>query len=177
MQLYIIRHGQTESNRYKKLLGITDEDINDTGYKQILSTKQSLKGVRFDICFSSPYKRTLTTAEILLDGKENILIDDRLAERGFGSLEGGSTDVRYISDFWDYYLNKSDYGVEPIQNLFRRTKEFIDYLRSEYNDKCILIVSHAATIRALHYNIVGYNQNTYMLSFVVDNGKIFRYDL
>lgn len=105
------------------------------------------------------------------------MIDDRLAERGFGSLEGGSTDVRYISDFWDHYLNKSDYGVEPIQNLFRRTKEFIDYLRSEYNDKRILIASHAATIRALHYNIVGYNQNTDMLSFVVDNGKIFRYDL
>lgn len=64
--------------------------------------------MKFDICFSSSYKRILATAEILLDGNEGILLDERLAERGFGSLEGGSTDVRYTADFWDYYLNRSN---------------------------------------------------------------------
>lgn len=44
-------------------------------------------------------------------------------------------------------------------------------------DKNVLIVSHAATIRAIHFNIIGFNKNTNMLSFIPDNGKIFEYDI
>lgn len=29
MKIYIVRHGQTESNVGNKLLGVTDEDINN----------------------------------------------------------------------------------------------------------------------------------------------------
>ncbi len=176
MDIYIIRHGQTESNKQKKWLGRNDEDINDSGYKQILDAKKMIEHIEFDICFSSPYKRTMTTANILLGAKVPILIDERLSDRDFGFLGDGSNS-RYTSEFWNYYLNKSDYGVEPLQELFRRTKTFIDYLKNKYNDKCILIVSHAATIRSFHYNIVGYNNTTNMLSFQVNNGQIFKYHL
>ncbi len=176
MEIYIIRHGQTKSNKQKKLLGQNDEDLNDFGYKQILNAKKMIENIKFDICFSSPYKRTITTAKILLGTKMPILVDERLSERDFGYLDG-SSDSRYIPEFWNYYLNKSDYEVEPLQELFKRTKNFIDYLKTKYNDKCILIVSHAATIRALHYNIVGYKNTTDMLSFHVNNGQIFKYHL
>lgn len=177
MEVYIIRHGQTEFNRQEKLLGRNDEVITDFGYKQILNAKKLIENIKFDICFSSPYKRTMTTANILLGAKVPILVDKRLSERDFGYLEGGSLNFRYTSEFWNYYLNKSDYEVEPLQELFKRTKTFIDYLKNNYNDKCILIVSHAATIRALHYNIIGYNNTTNMLSFQVNNGQIFKYHL
>lgn len=177
MKIYIIRHGQTDSNKQRRLLGRNDENINDFGYKQILNAKKLIENIDFDICFSSPYKRTMTTASILLDTEIPILVDERLSERDFGYLDNGSLDSRYTSEFWDYYLNKSDYGVEPLQDLFKRTKTFIDYLKNKYSDKCILIVSHAATIRALHYNIVGYNNTIDMLSFKIDNGQIFKYDL
>lgn len=177
MEIYIIRHGQTESNRYKKILGSKDEDINDFGYKQVLNARKKIENIEFDICFCSPYKRAMTSANILLGGKVPILVDKRLSERDFSYLEGGSLDSRYTSEFWNYYLNKSDYEVESLQEFFKRTKNFIDYLKDKYNDKCILIVSHAATIRALHYNIVGYNDTTNMLSFQVDNGQIFKYHI
>ncbi len=77
-----------------------------------------------------------------------MIIDERLVERGFGSLEGGSYNEKYTHDFWNYYLNKNDYGVEPLQDLFFRTQSFLEYLKNNYIDKTILIVSHAATIRA-----------------------------
>lgn len=177
MKIYIVRHGQTDSNKNNKLLGKKDEDINETGYKQILNAKRQLDDIEFDICFSSPYKRTMITSKIITNGKCMILIDNRLSERGFGILEGGSANNRYTPDFWDYYLNKSCYGVEPLQDLFKRTKDFIEYLKLEYNNKCILIVSHAATIRALHYNITCFNENTDMLSFRINNCQILKYDL
>ena len=142
-----------------------------------MNAKKQLENVKYDICFSSPYKRTIETSKILSNKKMKILLDNRLAERNFGYLDGGSLDIKYTSDFWNYYLNRSDYEVEPLKELFKRTNEFIDYLKDEYYDKCILVVSHAATIRALHYNIVGYNKSTNMLSFKVENGQFFKYDL
>lgn len=177
MKLYIIRHGQTESNRENKLLGITDESINDYGYKQIINVKENLKEIKFDICFSSPFKRTLETASILSNKEIPIIIDDRLKERGFGVLEGGSSNDKYTPDFWNFYINRNDYEIEPLKELFGRTKQFIDYLKQNYEDKCVLIVSHAATIRALHYNIVGFDENTDMLLFKVDNGQVLEYNL
>lgn len=177
MKLYIIRHGQTESNRGNKLLGITDESINDYGYKQIINVKENLKEIKFDICFSSPFKRTLETASILSNKEIPIIIDDRLKERGFGVLEGGSSNDKYTPDFWNFYINRNDYEIEPLKELFGRTKQFIDYLKQNYEDKCVLIVSHAATIRALHYNIVGFDENTDMLLFKVDNGQVLEYNL
>jgi len=82
-----------------------------------------------------------------------------------------------ISLFVEHNLNKKEYRVEPLKCLFSRTKEFLDYLKKNYMDKNVLIVSHAATIRALHFNIVGFDKETDMLSFSPDNAYIFEYEL
>lgn len=176
MKLYIVRHGQTESNVGNKLLRIKDEGINSVGEYQAKLVKTILCNAKIDICFTSPLKRTRHTASIICEDNVPIITDRRLIERGFGMLEGGSSNDKYTSDFWDFYLNKKEYGVEPLQNLFHRTKEFLEYLKKNYDDKNVLIVSHAATIRALHFNIVGFNKETKMLSFAVDNAKVFEYE-
>lgn len=176
MKIYIVRHGQTESNVGNKLLGLVDEDINSVGILQAKKAKETLRNAKIDICFTSPFKRTKHTASIICENEIPIIIDERLEERGFGVLEG-THNGKYTYDFWDFYLNKNEYGVEPLQCLFYRTKTFLEYLKKNYMDKNVLIVSHAATIRAIHFNIIGFNKNTNMLSFIPDNGKIFEYDI
>lgn len=177
MKLIIVRHGQTASNAKNKLLGVTDEGITEVGYKQALLVKEKLKEEKIDLCFSSPLKRTMETAHIIVGDDFLVETDDRLLERGFGELEGGSSNKKYNRDFWNYYLNRIDYGVEPLQELFKRTNSFLSELKEKYPDKTILVVSHAATIRALHYNIVGFNESTYMLNFKVDNAQILQYNI
>lgn len=177
MKIYIVRHGQTESNVGNKLLGLVDEDINSAGILQAKNAKETLRNAKIDICFTSPLKRTKHTASIICENEIPMIIDERLEERGFGVLEGGAHNGKYTYDFWDFYLNKNEYGVEPLQDLFSRTKTFLEYLKKNYMDKNVLIVSHAATIRAIHFNIIGFNKNTNMLSFIPDNGKIFEYDI
>lgn len=177
MKIYIVRHGQTESNVGNKLLGLVDEDINSVGILQAKKAKETLRNAKIDICFTSQLKRTKHTASIICENEISIIIDERLEERGFGVLEGGAHNVKYTYDFWNFYLNKNEYGVEPLRDLFYRSKSFLEYLKKNYMDKNVLIVSHAATIRAIHFNIVGFNKNTDMLSFIPDNGKIFEYDI
>lgn len=95
---------------------------------QAKKAKEILRNAKIDICFTSPLKRTKHTASIICEDNVPIIIDERLEERGFGVLEGGAHNGKYTHDFWDFYLNKNEYGVEPLQCLFSRTRVFKEKL-------------------------------------------------
>lgn len=173
MRLFIVRHGETDWNFNNLLQGKSNTELNSTGQNQALEVRKKLNNVKFDACFSSPLKRALETSRIITDC--NIIIDNRLTERDLGLLEGKHHSCYDAKLYWDYKLNSNLNEVEPIQNILLRTKEFIDYLKCEYSDKTILIVSHGGTIRALNFVINGYDENTDFLKFAIPNCCIFEY--
>ena len=79
--------------------------------------------------------------------------------------------------YWDYELNSNEHKVESIKGLFERAKKFLDKIKNKYGDKTILVVSHGALIRALHYVIVGYDSNTDFLKFNVKNAEVYKYEV
>lgn len=174
MKLYIVRHGKTDWNVLGKMQGATDIPLNEMGIKQAGMLKEKLEG-KFDLCFSSPLERAVTTAKII-SGADPI-IDERLIERRMGDFEGKPNILYDSKKYWDYKGNYGDYGVEPIQDLFKRLDSFLRELKQKYDDKTILIVSHGATVRALHYVISTYTEDEDFLSFDVPNCKIFEYTL
>ncbi len=174
MKIYIVRHGKTEWNVLGKMQGSTDIPLNEIGLKQAEMLKEKLEG-KFDLCFSSPLERAVVTAKII-SGKDPI-IDDRLIERKMGQFEGKSNILYDSKKYWDYKANHGDNGVEPVQDLFKRVKSFIEELKQKYSDKTILIVSHGATVRALHFVISSYSEDEDFLNFDVPNCKVFEYDL
>ena len=46
MNLYIVRHGQTEWNKLKKIQGVADIPLNDEGIKQAYKTKEVVLMIR-----------------------------------------------------------------------------------------------------------------------------------
>ena len=50
-------------------------------------------------------------------------------------------------------------------------------IKEKYSDKTILIVSHGATVRALHFALTSYKEDEDFLKFDVPNCAIFKYDL
>ena len=60
--------------------------------------REELKDEVFDICYCSPLMRARRTAEIVVDGRVEIVIDDNLKERGFGELEGPTTRTGSLPD-------------------------------------------------------------------------------
>ncbi len=177
MRLYIVRHGQTDWNKLSKMQGKIDVPINEIGKNQAQNLKDKLSSINFDICFCSPLKRTLETASIIVNNKCKIVTDARLTERGLGDLEGKDYSLYDRLNFWNYDKNSGDYGVEKIKDLFARINNFLDYLKENYKDKTILVVSHHASIRALNFIIKGYGNNTDFLSFDVKQGAVFTYFL
>ena len=69
MRLYLIRHGETDWNRLRRLQGDSDIPLNQNGLTLASVTGKGLADVPFDLCISSPLTRTRQTALCVL--KEN----------------------------------------------------------------------------------------------------------
>ena len=177
MKLYIIRHGKTDWNNQKLIQGSTDLSLSDIGKNEILKFKNRIDKLDFDMCISSPLKRAKETAEIVVPSNCKILTDDRLKERYMGKLEGTTVKNYDIQKFWNINYEKEDIGVETPKEVLKRAGLFLEDIKKEYKDKNILIVSHSGLIKGIHYNIVGYDDNTDLLSFYANHNEIYEYDI
>ena len=63
MMLYIVRHGETDWNRMKKVQGRTDIPLNDYGRHLAEETAEGMKEIRLDLAYTSPLRRARETAE------------------------------------------------------------------------------------------------------------------
>lgn len=171
MKIYLVRHGETDANKNGILQGQgLNYQLNDTGVRQATKLKNELRNVNFDVCFTSPLIRAWSTAMIIVGERCEIKEDKRLLERYLGNLEGVTKKVYNPVKYWDYYLNCSDDAVEPIQDIFKRCRSFIDYIKNNYSDDMtILIVSHGAITRCLHHILMNSNLNNDLLDFKVEN--------
>ena len=149
MKVTLVRHGQTESNYKNICQGSSNILLNDTGRRQCQKLREQLKDKHYDICYMSPLVRTVETAMILIGDRVKMIPEKKIIDRHLGEFEGKDRELYDSEKYWDYDLNSSDAGVEPVQSIFKRCKEFADYLLEKHKDDSVLVVSHAATIRAL----------------------------
>jgi broad specificity phosphatase PhoE len=62
MRLILVRHGETEWNRLRRIQGISDQELNETGRKQAEALAQALKNKNVTAIYASPLKRAQDTA-------------------------------------------------------------------------------------------------------------------
>lgn len=174
--IYIVRHGKTDWNNKGILQGHSNIELNNEGIKEVSELVKQIDVNKIDVCFSSPLKRAVETAKIIM--KDNpIILDDLLIERCYGDLEGKTIDYEMIQKHWNYDLNYSEDNIENIQKILRRASMFLEKIKKEYKDKTILVVSHGSLIKALHFNLIGYDKNTDFLSFNPQNSTIYKYEI
>ena len=167
--IYLTRHGQTDWNVLKKVMGRCDEPLNEKGREQANQTKELLSNIDFDLIICSPLLRARETAQII-NSDRNIRIDfdDRIIERDFGELEGLQTKDFDFDGFWDYYKNNMYERAENIQDFFNRIYEFLDDICIKYGDKNILIVAHGGV--SIPVNC--YFQNNIPKGSLVESGLV-----
>lgn len=155
IELYLIRHGETEWNKESICQGRTDFPLNLKGKEEASEVAKELKAknYKFDLYISSPLKRAFETTEIikneLTNNKNDILIDNYFIERNFGYFEGKKnilfTDAYKNKKLGEYYKS----GLESESVLISRVVKGINELIKTYDNKKILIVTHSNIIRAL----------------------------
>ncbi len=87
IKLILIRHGETPSNSLGRYLGKTEENLSETGIDKIINCKGKGKYPAADICFSSPMRRCVETANLIYGCNSPVLIEE-WREIDFGRFEG-----------------------------------------------------------------------------------------
>jgi probable phosphoglycerate mutase len=146
--IYLVRQGQTDWNLFKRCNGVTETFLNQTGIEQAKLQAEKLKDVSFDACFCSPQKRTRQSCEIIYN--EQITFDDRLIEIICGEFEGKEETSETMKQFWQA-ASTGEMGTEKIDDFLKRNFDFCDMIKAEYMGKNVLIVTHAANVRAIAY--------------------------
>lgn len=183
MRLYLVRHGETDWNKENRMQGRKGVGLNETGVEQVKALAEKIReqGVEFDACYASPLKRAVESAEILVEGKCEVWYDERLMERGFGEFEGKSMEEFWRAmgenDVMDRRLNYAGFGLEPINEVLGRARSFLDDIKKEYgaSEAKILVVAHGALLRALHFEIVGYDDATDFHEMHFENAEMREY--
>ena len=162
MKLYVIRHGQTDWNRARRLQGRSDIPLNEWGRKVAELTREGLKDVKFDVAFTSPLCRAKETAKIILKGRDLPIIEEpRMIEVNFGGYEGESFDLE--DENLQYFFSQPEYyrsvkGSETMQSIMDRVGAFYEDLvrNPAYQDSTVLISTHGAALSALLCHIKGW---------------------
>lgn len=176
MKVIIVRHGQTDHNKNNYCQGSIDTILNEEGIKQAKELKEKFKNINIDAVFSSPLKRALETAKIAMPDKE-ILIDERIKERHLGLYEGAFSKTISFEEYGHYHLNKKDNGVEQIKDLYERISSFFNELKTNYENKTVLIVTHGAVYNVIYYYIHGIPEDGILTFKYINNGQYEEYEI
>ncbi|KYH35369.1 phosphoserine phosphatase 1 [Clostridium tepidiprofundi DSM 19306] len=177
LNIYLLRHGQTNENKEKLYYGDMDIDMNECGKKQIYMAAKHLKNIKFDKVFISERKRTRQTADIIFKCKRNdYIIDPRLNESSFGIFEGLTYEEiinKYPEEYkkWsEDWVNYCPLNGESCSDMCNRVNSFMDDLKN-IDAENILIITHSGVMRAIYCYLLDKNINMFW-KFGCKNGDI-----
>lgn len=151
MDIYLLRHGETDWNKKRLLQGHTDTLLNEKGRRQVEDTARKLAdlGIYMDAIIASPLKRAGESAAIaarVLDyPQDKIVVENLLIERGFGEGEGMA-----LEEMKTRYPDCDCPGMESKEELIGRAGLALQKITEEFQDKQrILLAAHGAILFAL----------------------------
>ncbi len=192
MKISIMRHGETQWNKERKLQGQSDICLNEYGRELAYATKEGMKGEVIDGIFTSPLIRTRETAAIMAEDRNlPVIPDKRLIEIAFGVGEGANIDEIRKDETCNLYhfLHKPQIyvpleGGESFDQVKERCISFINevLLPLEGTKEHVLLVAHGAFIRVMIAYVQGYpyeefwdrnkHKNCAVTSFSLEDGKL-----
>lgn len=146
-RFFLVRHGETEWNRERRIQGVSDIPLNDTGRAQAAALGDILVGHNFDLIVSSPLSRADETARIIaqrLGMPAPITVPD-LIERNYGEAEGSSgadLDLRYPP-------GTDIPGREDREVVTQRAIRVLHDMAIRHPHADIVAVAHGAVIRSV----------------------------
>ncbi len=167
MQIYLLRHGETEENKSRFYYGKLDVSLNEAGIDQSRKAGELLKETKFDSIYISERKRTRETAEAALNNKNlNLIIDKRINEIDFGKFEGKNYEQiqnEFPSEYEMWKNNWKEFAPpsgESYRQFYSRTKEFLDDILNKEQEN-VLVVTHGGVIRTIYCCVLDGNLDLY----------------
>lgn len=153
-KLYLVRHAEALGNVLEFFQGRTDCEVSERGEKQLECLAEYFKNIPIEAIYSSPLKRTLSTAEAV-NKYHNLPI---VTDEGLIEINGGVWEGKPWSDLpklypveYDLWKNRmEDFYIadgEKMTEVFDRMKAAVDAIAAENEGKTIAVVSHGCALR------------------------------
>lgn len=161
-RLCLIRHGETDWNRSRRIQGCVDVALNGQGLRQAQLVAAGLRGQPLAALYSSDLQRAWQTAAAI--GAATGLAPQALAglrERAYGVFEGLAVEEarwRHPELYAAYSRRDPDCdfcGGESLRAVFARASRQIETLAARHVDASIAVVLHGGLLDAINRFVRG----------------------
>ncbi|NOK39796.1 2,3-diphosphoglycerate-dependent phosphoglycerate mutase [Corallococcus exercitus] len=158
--LALVRHGQSLWNHENRFTGFVDVPLTEQGRNEARKAADALKGLRFDVAYTSALSRAQQTLAILLETlgqNPPVIRDAALNERHYGDLQGlNKADAAKEFGEKQVHIWRRSFDIPPpngesLEMTAKRVLPFYD--RAIAGDlrqgKNVLVVAHGNSNRSL----------------------------
>jgi broad specificity phosphatase PhoE len=183
---YIVRHGETENNRARRLSGWIDTPLTENGLEPTQKVITKLKKVQIDEMYSSDVGRAFITAYELTRGLNYTNEIKRLA--GLREVNYGDAANMFSAEAYKLYplLDRDTHYAPPngesLDHMQKRVFATIDQLNKTHTNANIVLVCHSGVMAALHASHIGQDFGEHNISeayphdyvgvFTFENGAV-----
>ena len=156
VELWLVRHGETEWSLSGAHTSTTDIPLTDHGRKRAEELREYLKNTQFAKVFVSPAQRAQETCQIAGFGSQAVTLDS-LCEWNYGEAEGKTTKemrAKYGPE-WSVW-NSRLLGGEEVEAVGRRADDVIRKASEGATDgQNVVLFAHAHILRIVAARWIG----------------------
>lgn len=156
MKIHLIRHGETNWNKEKRVQGHSESTLTRLGQQQAKELAATLQQYPITKVYCSSSIRTRQTSDLLFaDRVVDSHFDDNLREIFLGPWEGKlQSEIRTLfpqqfEHFWHAPHKFAQAGAESFEDVQQRGLTMLKKILSEQREQEIAIVSHGVLIKSL----------------------------
>jgi broad specificity phosphatase PhoE len=170
IELWLIRHGETEWSLSGQHTSRTDIPLTDHGRQRASEIRDYLKDRDFSLVLTSPRQRAQETCRIA-GFDDRAQVDENLREWNYGVYEGRTTaEIRKQKPVWSIWDSTPPEG-ESLEDVASRCQKLID--RSLAAGGKVALFSHAHLLRILAATWIGLRPRAGS-AFALGTGSISR---
>ncbi len=161
-EIYIIRHGETDSNLRSTCLGRKDAPLNAHGVEQAAELTKRFADIAIDAVYSSPLIRVRSTIDgVARTHGLEVKIAEELCERDYGDwddLTFAEIEKRFPELYREWHRDWHGYTVpngESDRDVRARVERICDRILTAERDKTVVIASHLGTSRHIIAYLLG----------------------
>ena len=172
MRLVLVRHGATDWNQQRRVQGLSNLGLNETGKKQAEALAQALKNEKVDAIYTSPLRRAQETAYAINRFHQvEVVTLDGLKELDVGEVDGMTYDemrsshseffTKWMADFTAVRLPGGGTVPELRDQCCAAVKDIVEKQRTATGGKCsdedrvVVAVTHFFPIMCIICDALG----------------------
>ncbi len=176
MRIFLIRHGETDWNVARRVMGVDPIPLNENGRKMVRDLARVLSNEGIDTIYSSTVERAMESAGILSrEWNAGIVEEPRLNECRFEPWVGKLFDeLRDLEDFKLYFTRPTESRFstsETMRDIQSRAVAAIERIISEKRSGNVAAVTHSDIVKPILAHYLGMDLDL-MHRFLISNASV-----